>query len=431
MLLGAGCAGGEDVENPGSASSEGPVQEVVGPAGLERCEDVAAVTPSLEGNLGARQNPDPAVMDLIGAYRDEHAGTFGGTWIDRAYRVVVVAFTDDPEAHREAILTYPPPGGDSEADLRPLGEQSEVTIDVVQVRYSKAELEGMHQQIMGAVSGRDFADSLMTLVLITKNRLNLSLFNPPEGTLDELVELVPDVGAVCISVSYLPDQPTGPLELIPDLDVEDPLVICHGIPPVPYSRLVDPPPIDQVDHPAVEALRAELEAPGAEPMPTGRWVVISIGDDLATFAALSPDSFGHAEFRRHGDRWRLGGVGIGPSCEPTVALPDGLNRLNRVAISLDPGSPPDPDSRTIHVLATEQACASGREMGDDLQGPQVVETDSAVLIAFVAIPLAERLVNCQGNPSTPVTIELSRPLGDRTIYDGLYVPPKPLEPESE
>jgi len=419
MLLATSCAAEPDPGAPG-------------PAGLERCEDVAEVAPSLEGNLGARQNPDPAVMDVIGAYRDEHAATFGGTWIDRAYRVVVVAFTDDPEAHREAILARsPPPGGDSETDPRPLGERSEVTIDVDQVRYSTAELKGLQQQIMGAVSGRDFADSLMTMILITKNRLNLSLFNPPEGTLDELVELVPDVGAVCISVSYLPEQPTGPLELIPDLDVEDPLVVCHGIPPVPWSRLADPPPIDQVDHPAVEALRAELEAPGAEPMPTGRWVVISIGDDLATFAALSQDSFGHAEFRRHGDRWRLGGLGIGPPCEPTVALPDGLNRLNRVAIRLDPDSPPDPDSRTIHVLATEQECASGREMGDDLQGPQVVETDSAVLIAFVAIPLAERLVNCQGNPSTPVTIELSRPLGDRSIYDGLYVPPKRLEPDSE
>lgn len=414
-----------------SACAAEPDPATRGPAGLERCEDVAEVTPSLEGNLGARQNPDPAVMDVIGAYRDEHAVTFGGTWIDRAYRVVVVAFTNDPEVHREALLAQaPPPGNDSEADPRPLGERSEVTIDVVQVRYSKAELETTNQQIMDAVSGRDFADSLMTLILITKNRLNLSLFNPPEGTIDELAELVPDVGAVCISVSYPPEAPTGTLDLIPDLDVEDPLVICHGIPPVPYSRLVDPPPIDQVDHPAVEALRAELKASGAEPMPTGRWVVISIGDDLATFAALSPDSFGRAEFRRHGDRWRLGGVGIGP-CEPTVALPEGLHRLNRVAIGLDAGSPPDPDSRTIHVLATEQECASGREMGDDLLGPQVVETDSAVLIAFVAIPLAERLVNCQGNPSTPVTIELSRPLGDRTIYDGLYVPPKPLEPESE
>ena len=416
ILLAAACAAEPDLGTPG-------------PAGLERCEDVATVTPRLEGSLGARQNPDPAVMDVIGAYRDEHADTFGGTWIDRAHRVVVVAFTQDPEAHREAILARPsPPGGDARADQIPLGDRGEVTIDVVQVRYSKAELDAMNREITDAVSGRDFADSLTKAVLITKNRLNLGLFNPPEGALDDLAELVPDPAAVCLSVFYPAQPPTGSLNLIPDLDSEDPLVTCRGIPPVPYSRLVAPPPIDQIDHPAVEALRAVLEAPGAEPMPTGRWVVISIGDDLATFAALSPDSFGHAEFRRHGDRWRLGGLGASPSCDPNVALPDGLNR---VAIRLDPSSPPDPDGRTIHVLATEQACASGRKMGDALQGPQVVETDTAVLIAFAAIPPAERLVNCQGNPSTPVTIELAQPLGDRTIYDGLYVPPKPLQPESE
>ena len=118
----------------------------------------------------------------------------------------------------------------------------------------------------------------------------------------------------------------------------------------------------------------------------------------------------------------------GVTCEPTLVFPEGLNR---VEIRLDPDSPPDPDSRTIHVLATEVECASGREMGDALQGPQVVETKTAVLLAFAAIPLAEPEVNCQGNPSTPVTIELAQPLGVRTIHDGSYVPPKPLKPESE
>lgn len=399
------------------------------PAELESCADVATVTPRLEGSLGGRQNPDPVVMDMIGAYRDEHADTFGGTWIDREYRVVVVAFTDDPEAHREAILAQlPPPGGDSEADPRPLGEREDVTIDVVQVPYSKAELEAIQHQIMDTVAGRDFADSAMTWIHIDKNRVNVSLFNPPDGTPEDLAALVPDPAAVCLSVSYPPPPPTGPLELIPDLDVEDPLVTCRGLPPVPYSQLVDPRPIDQIDHPAVDALRSELEWPGGEPMPEGRWKVINIGDDLATFAALAPDSFGYAEFQRLGERWTLSGMGSGSTCEPTVSFPEGLNR---VEIRLDPDLPPDLGSRTIHVLATEVECASGREMGDALQGPQVVETETAVLLAFAAIPLAEREVNCQGNPSTPVTIELAQPLGDRTIYDGSYVPPKPLEPISE
>ena len=71
----------------------------------------------------------------------------------------------------------------------------------------------------------------------------------------------------------------GPLDVIPDLDVEDPLVTCPGTPAVRYSRMIDPPSIDEVDHPAVDALRALLDAPLVEPLPRGLWVVISIDDD--------------------------------------------------------------------------------------------------------------------------------------------------------
>ena len=111
-----------------------------------------------------------------------------------------------------------------------------------------------------------------------------------------------------------------------------------------------------------------------------------------------------------------------------MVLPEGLNRVD---VRLDPESPPSPDSTAIDLLVTEAACASGREMGDALQGPQVVENDTSVLVAFAAIRLAARAVNCQGNPSTPVSIKLSQPLGQRTIYDGLYVPPKPLGEDTE
>ena len=66
-------------------------------------------------------------------------------------------------------------------------------------------------------------------------------------------------------------------------------------------------------------------------------------------------------------------------------------------------------------------------MGDALKGPQVIETDVAVLVAFAVIPVAGDRT-CPGNPSTSVTIELSDPLGQRGVYDGLFFPPKPLVP---
>ena len=384
------------------------------------------LTSGLVGSLGARENPDLAVMNALHAYGEEHADTYGGIWIDREYQALVLAFTDDLDAHREGILALSPASeGQAGADPRPLGEREEVTIDVVQVRYTEAELLAIQRQIMDAATGPDLSRSLGSGLSIRQNRVSLDLFNPAAGALDELVQLVPDSSAVCVSVYYAPEAPTGPLEVIPYPDTEDPLVVCLGIPPVPYSRLVNPPSIDEVDHPAVEALRAELAVGGAEPIPEGPWAVISIDEDLAAFAVLSSDDFAYVRFERIGNRWLLSGMGSGRPCQPTVALPEGLNR---VEIRLDPDSPPDPGSTTIDLLVTETECASGREMGDALQGPQVVETDHAVVVAFAAIRPDQMSVTCQDNPSTSVTIELARPLGDRIIYDGLFVPPKALDP---
>ena len=427
VLLAVACATEPEAQPGGPVSPDEAEQDTTaGLTQLESCEDVEILTSGLVGSLGARENPSPAVMDVLRAYWEEHADTFGGMWIDREYQVLVLAFTDDPGTHREGILAFSPPSeGQPGADPRPLGERGGVTVDVVQVRYTQAELKAIHQQIVDGVSGRDLRISLVSFLSIRQNRVGLSLYDPPEGYLDELLQIVPDPGAVCVSVYYPPEPPAGPLEVIPDLDDEDPLVTCRGTPPVPYSRLVDPPSIEEVDHPAVDALLAELEAGGAEPMPQGRWVVIAIDEDLATFAIPSSDDFAYANFERSGDKWLLGGMGSGGPCKSTVALPDGLNR---VEIRLDPDAPPDPASTTLHLLVTEWACASGRQMGEALQGPQVVETDRAVIVAFAAIPPNQASVTCQGNPSTPVTIDLSRPLGDRMIYDGVFVPPKVLDP---
>ena len=140
------------------------------------------------------------------------------------------------------------------------------------------------------------------------------------------------------------------------------------------------------------------------------------------FAALSSGAFGAAGIERRGDKWILTGYASGGPCEPAVALPAGLGR---VGMRLDPDSLPDPADASINLLVTEQGCANGREMGDALKGPQLVETDDAVLVAFAVIPTAGA-ATCPGNPSASVTVELSEPLGQRTLYDGLYYPPKPI-----
>ena len=400
------------------------------PAGLAHCDDVPRLGSRFEGKLGARQNPDPIVGGVLATYANEHPDTFGGRWIDRDNGgALVLGFTDDPEPHRQAILARAPSPDDDVGvrprppitDARPLGERDDVVIDVVQVQFSETELADMADRVRRAIAGRDFGlDGSGTYT--SRQRVSLDLVNPPEGALDEIAELVPDPSAVCVEVTRTPQPPAGPLDVIPDLSEEDPLVSCPGTPAVRYSQMIDPPSINEVDHPAVDVLRAELDTPVGEPLPRGRWVVISIDDDSATFAALSSGGFGVAGIERRGDRWIFSGEAAGPLCEPAAPLPPGLSR---VEVRLDVDSMPTAADTNVDVLVTEQGCAGGREMGDALRGPQVIETDEAVLVAFAVVPVAG-LATCPDNPPTAVTVELSEPLGRRWVYDGLHFPPKPL-----
>ncbi len=414
----------------GDAAPSTTVEFPTGPGGLARCDDVPRLGSRFEGTLSGRQNADIEVRGAVSAYGREHPDTYGGHWLDRANGgAIVVGFTDDVERHREAILQRrPSPDDDPDADPprpitddRPLGEREDVAIDVVRVRFSLAGMDAVRAEISRAMSGRDFGLNGSGFYM-NRQRVSLDLVNPPEGALEELGELLPDPSAVCINLTITPQPPPGPLKVIPDLDVEDPLVSCPGTPAVRYSQLIDPPSIDDVDHPAVDVLRTELDTPGGESLPRRRWVVIDIDDDLATFAALSPGGFGVAGVERRGDKWIFAGEAFGRPCEPAVPLPAGLAP---VEVHLDPDALPDPADAAINLLVTEQGCASGREMGDALKGPQIVETDTAVLVAFAVIPIAG-MADCPGNPSASVTVELSEPLGQRTLYDGLYYPPKPI-----
>lgn len=110
-------------------------------------------------------------------------------------------------------------------------------------------------------------------------------------------------------------------------------------------------------------------------------------------------------------------------CENRVVLPPGLGH---VAVHLNPAALPEAADTSVRLLVTEAGCTSGREMGDALRGPQVIETDEAVLVAFAVVPYVG-LANCPDNPDVHATVELARPLGDRALLHGVLVPPEPIE----
>lgn len=401
--------------------------------GLVDCEDVSEITARQQGKLRATQNYATGIQGAVWEYGSQF-DTYGGYWLDRDNGgTILVGFTDDIERHEAALLALPPSASDGPVgDMRPLGERDDVVLEVVQVRFTERELLAAQDQISAATWDQDLGIYGYGIG-VKRNRVTVWVENPPPGGLAEIAAAVPSppgLDAVCVDLTITAPAPDGALMVLPDLSDLDPVVECWGAPPMPYSELTDWRPVDEVDHPAVDAFLEELEArqtdPSPRPLPLGDWAVVHIGDELAWFVLDGGEWEELAAVERRGDRWLWAGESSGRRCEPAVVLPEGLGR---VAVHLDPGNLPSPESAEITLLVTEQGCANGREMGDALQGPQIVETDDAVVVAFAVVP-GTGGANCPDNPPTSVTITLSEPLGDRSIQDGLYFPPKIVTAES-
>ena len=89
--------------------------------------------------------------------------------------------------------------------------------------------------------------------------------------------------------------------------------------------------------------------------------------------------------------------------------------INIVELRLD--GDPNPNSNTIELLLKERNCVGGEPIGDRLIGPEILETPTAVYVAFGAFSWTERS-SCPGNPSMPFAVELETPLAGRVIIDG-------------
>ena len=226
-------------------------------------------------------------------------------------------------------------------------------------------------------------------------------------------------------------QPGDDLDVIisddpTDLASIDPatLVDCDGE-QFPIGALIDQVSVGDSDVPGLaDALESFMQAEDAKfvageeaSLAAGDWLLLGVSDDRANILFDAGHSITTMDFTRNDDSWSWSGSKPGGSCDITTALPDGLSV---VTWKLDPRqAPPGPDDTSFTVLATEQACSS---QDNQLLGPQIVETDTTVLIAFALIAQVDICV-LPVNPATPVTIELDAPLGDRILRDGLSIAP--------
>ena len=413
-VLAGACGGGTSVSEPSSVPAA--------TASPPDCADVATIEPSVVGDLPSTANPDEVVMGVLLTYAAEHPDTYGGLWIDRDHGgTIVLAFTDDPSAHRAAILARSPSPDDIPTveprpeitDDRPLGERDDVAIDVVQVPLSEVELRSLQREVS---NHGDDLEIVGTGSRPDRGVVEVTVVDPTPEQLATLAAAFP-TDALCVDVLRTPERPTDGLDVIPLPGTDDLVVECGAR--FPLSALTEPVPLEESDHPAAVALRAALADDGAGEMaflPDDGWIVLSVDEETAVFGRFG-DEVATAALSRGAGGWFVDGFGSGP-CDLRVALPEGLGVVEWV---VDPDAPdPGPDTTEIRVLVTERACAGGQEMGDRLLGPQVVETDEAVLIAFAAVPVVGG-ATCPSNPATAVTVRLAEPLGDRELRDGLAV----------
>lgn len=224
--------------------------------------------------------------------------------------------------------------------------------------------------------------------------------------------------------------------VIPPVE-DDPLVTCdtHNTNRVfRQSALEGPTGAEYADDPAAAALRIALGRPAdggpgdiVSQLPEQGWRRLADHDDVVLFGTGTLPRLAFIEVARSDDgTWRAGASG-GGECGLTTA-PEGRTTLGW---GFERGGWPTRDSVELH-LVIDDACPRPLDPAR-LLGPDVVEDDERVTIR---VAYDEPLLNhddpacgfATGGRMTDrqplrVTVPLSRPLGDRKLYDGDAVPP--------
>lgn len=96
--------------------------------------------------------------------------------------------------------------------------------------------------------------------------------------------------------------------------------------------------------------------------------------------------------------------------------------------ALDPTYPtPDAATSTLHILVWERACSSGQPTTGRMSPAFITYGASSVTIAIGVRP-RPGAQTCPGPPGTPAIVDLTGPLGARTLLDGGVYPPAPPSP---
>ena len=177
---------------------------------------------------------------------------------------------------------------------------------------------------------------------------------------------------------------------------------------------------EQGADPIAVALRAHLARPGQDfdSLPDTGWVLVGSDDRRAEL--ITRDQAGsllNVFLENSPTGWTVTGWG---GCEPSLALPPGLNRADWRP---DPEAGlPDAGTVRLKIVVTERECASGQSSEGRIVGPLLLFDGDRVLVAFGVRRLPGDVQTCQGNPPTPMLLDLGQALGDRLLIDAGHLP---------
>jgi hypothetical protein len=158
-----------------------------------------------------------------------------------------------------------------------------------------------------------------------------------------------------------------------------------------------------------DANRVDLVRELEEPLDNG-------GGDVRTHESRTLERITGASNVPEGT-WLL--TSAGP-CVQRLVGDDGLG-----AADVTLADTPAQDETALDLLVREQNCASGRNADGRIEVVELEETAEQVRLR-VGVERLGGDQSCQGNPATPLTVELADPLGDREVVDSSVVPARPV-----
>jgi hypothetical protein len=196
---------------------------------------------------------------------------------------------------------------------------------------------------------------------------------------------------------------------------------CGSFPFDPAILTSGPGTDELADDAVAGALRAHLAGvgPDFDLLPDSGWHLVGADGKSAEFVATGPTGGAVNVVLTNGPGgWSVSGWG---ECQPRVVLAAGLGPAEWIFVPNEPR--PLPMTQVFDAMVGEISCAGGKTADGRVVGPQLVKSESTILVIFAVRSLAGAQT-CQGGaPLTRVTVDLGESLGDRQLLDGGQFPP--------